>query len=95
MSVLSWFGWKKKAKQEPETGSAGETAQSPGAGEESGDAKGPGGCASAPEGGTRTEADAEKSPGCPAEAPAAGVEIPRQQSAGDVEGSEAGEGARQ
>ncbi|MEU5159890.1 hypothetical protein AB0G74_09825 [Streptomyces sp. NPDC020875] len=42
---------------------------------------------------------AEKAAGCPvtaAESPVgAGVGIPRQQSTGDVEGSEAGEGARQ
>ncbi|MFJ8228365.1 hypothetical protein ACIQ9E_00205 [Streptomyces sp. NPDC094448] len=100
MSVFSWFGRKKKAKQEAETGSAGapagDTAQAPGAGGEPGEEKGADGGAPAADGSTETAADSERAPDGAAETPAqAGVEIPRQQSAGDVEGSEAGEGARQ
>ncbi|MEW1549998.1 hypothetical protein [Streptomyces tsukubensis] len=100
MSVFSWLGRKKKAKQEAETGSAGasagDAAQSAGAGGESGEAQGADGGAPGADGGTAAAADAEKAADGAAETPArAGVEIPRQQSAGDVEGSEAGEGARQ
>ncbi|MFF6975081.1 MULTISPECIES: hypothetical protein [Streptomyces] len=100
MSVFSWLGRKKKAKQEAETESAGtpagDTAQSAGADGESGEAQGADGGAPAADESTAAAADAEKAPDGTAETPArAGVEIPRQQSAGDIEGSEAGEGARQ
>ncbi|MGV9311708.1 hypothetical protein ACWDR0_05880 [Streptomyces sp. NPDC003691] len=97
MSLFSWFGRKKKAGQEPEPGQC--VAVAAGAAESAEGAAGPGaekgGCALAADGGAGAGTETAKSADG-AEAPApAGVEIPRQQSAGDVEGSEAGEGARQ
>ncbi|MEU3599904.1 hypothetical protein ABZ714_14430 [Streptomyces sp. NPDC006798] len=94
MSVWSWFGRKKKAAAgtgepaaaEPETGT--EAAAS-------GDTPGGEAIPADTVGGEKGEETA----GCPAAAAesavGAGVGIPRQQSAGDVEGSEAGESARQ